>query len=118
MKTIHWGILGTGRIARKFAADLKYAEDCVLIATGSSGKESAAKFHQEFPVKYSHESYLALVQNPEVDVIYVATPRSHHPEHVLLCLKHNKAVLCEKAFALNSRQAIEMINAARERKVF
>jgi len=118
MKIIRWGILGTGRIARKFAADLKLADDCELIATGSSNRESATRFHEEFPVKYSHDTYLGLVQNSEVDVIYIATPHSHHHEHVLLCLRHNKAVLCEKAFALNSGQAIEMIDTARERKVF
>jgi len=118
MKIIRWGILGTGRIARKFAADLKLADDCILIAAGSSNRESAERFNNELSVKYSHDSYLALVQNPEVDVIYVATPHSMHHEHVLLCLNHGKAVLCEKAFALNSRQAVEMITTARQRKIF
>src|SRR6185503_8871508 len=118
MKIIRWGILGTGRIARKFAADLKLADDCILIAAGSSYRESAERFNNELSVKYSHDSYLALVQNPEVDVIYVATPHSMHHEHVLLCLNHGKAVLCEKAFALNSRQAVEMITTARQRKIF
>lgn len=118
MKIIRWGILGTGRIARKFAADLKLVNDCELIAAGSSTRESADKFHKEFPVKYSHDTYLALVRNPEVDVIYIATPHSYHHEHTLLCLNHDKAVLCEKAFALNSRQAMEMIDTARKRQVF
>jgi predicted dehydrogenase len=118
MKIIRWGILGTGRIARKFAADLQLVEDSVLIASGSSNRESAGQFHREFPVKYSHDSYEALVKNHEVDVIYVATPHSMHHQHTLLCLHHGKAVLCEKAFALNSKQALEMISIARERKLF
>ena len=118
MKTIRWGILGAGRIARKFASDLRFVEDAELIAVGSRSKESAEEFSKEFPVKYAHDSYEALAQNPEVDVIYVATPHNLHRENTLLCLQHNKAVLCEKPFAMNSRQAIEMINIAKEKKVF
>src|SRR6185437_1485874 len=118
MKTIRWGILGAGRIARKFAGDLKYAEDCELIAVGSRSKKSADEFNNEFPVKYAHDSYEALVQNPEVDVIYIATPHNLHHDNTLLCLQHNKAVLCEKPFAMNKVQAAEMIKMARERKVF
>lgn len=118
MKTIRWGILGTGRIAHKFAADLQFAENSELIAIGSRSPQSADHFNKEFPVKYSHYSYLELAQNPEVDVIYVATPHNLHYENTLLCLQHNKAVLCEKPFAMNRRQAIEMINTAKERKLF
>ncbi len=118
MKTIRWGILGAGRIARKFAGDLQYAEGCVLIAVGSRSKESADEFNKEFPVKYAHESYEALVQNPEVDVIYIATPHNLHHENTLLCLQHNKAVLCEKPFAMNKKQAVEMIEMAKEKKIF
>jgi predicted dehydrogenase len=118
MKTIRWGILGAGRIARKFASDLKLVKNAELIAIGSRGKQSADEFNKEFPVKYSHYSYLELVQNPEVDVIYIATPHNLHYENTLLCLDHNKAVLCEKPFAMNSKQAIEMIEKAREKKLF
>jgi len=118
MKTIRWGILGAGRIARKFASDLKFAENCELIAVGSRSKQSADEFCKEFPVQYCHYSYEELVQNPEVEVIYVATPHNLHYENTLLCLHYNKAVLCEKPFAMNSRQAIEMINLAKEKKVF
>jgi len=118
MKTIRWGILGAGRIARKFAADLKLVEDAELMAIGSRTKQSADEFSKTFPVKHIHDSYEALVQNPEVDVIYIATPHNLHYENTLLCLQHGKAVLCEKPFAMNTRQAIEMINLAKEKKVF
>jgi len=118
MKTIRWGILGAGRIARKFASDLKLVEDAELVAVGSRSQKSADDFNKEFPVKYVHDSYEALVQNPEVDVIYIATPHNLHYENTLLCLKHKKAVLCEKPFAMNSRQAAAMINYAKEQKVF
>ena len=115
---IRWGILGCGRIARKFAADLRLVADAELTAIASRNKETLELFAKDFPCKYLHTSYEALVNNNEVDVIYVATPHSHHYEHTLLCLNHTKAVLCEKAFAINSRQAREMIRTAKERKVF
>ena len=98
MKTIRWGILGAGRIARKFASDLRLVENAELIAIGSRSKQSADEFGKEFSVQYRHDSYEELVQNPEVDVIYIATPHNLHYENTLLCLNHNKAVLCEKPF--------------------
>jgi len=115
---IRWGILGCGRIARKFAADLRLVDDAELTAIASRNKETLELFAKDFQCKHLHNSYEALAANNEVDVIYVATPHSHHYEHTMLCLNHNKAVLCEKAFAINSRQASEMIKTAKERKVF
>lgn len=117
-RTIRWGILGCGRIAHKFAADLQHVPDAMLTALGSRSRSNAEAFAASFPVAHIHDSYEALVSNPEVDVIYVASPHGLHHEHVLLCLQHNKAVLCEKAFAINSRQAREMIGMAKEKKVF
>ncbi len=115
---IRWGILGCGRIARKFASDLQHVAGSRLMALGSRSRANATSFASEFPAPHIHDSYEALAGNREVDVIYVATPHSQHHEHVLLCLKHRKAVLCEKAFAINSRQAIEMVAMARAQKVF
>jgi predicted dehydrogenase len=115
---IRWGILGCGRIARKFAADLRLVADAELTAIASRNKETLELFAKDFPCKGLHNSYEDLATNKEVDVIYIATPHSHHYEHTMLCLNHNKAVLCEKAFAINSRQAKEMIKTAKERKVF
>jgi predicted dehydrogenase len=118
MKTICWGILGTGRIAQKFAADLKLVTDAQLIAVGSRSRIGADEFNRKFPVKYQHDSYEALAQNPEVDVIYIATPHNLHYENTLLCLNNGKAVLCEKPFAMNSRQALQMINLAKAKNIF
>jgi len=115
---IRWAILGCGKIARKFAADLKLVKDAELIAVGAREQSTADAFAKDFPAKYKHNSYDSLVQNPEVDVIYVATPHGLHHEHVMLCLKHKKAVLCEKAFALNSRQANEMVAFAKAQNTF
>ncbi|MEP6513123.1 MAG: Gfo/Idh/MocA family oxidoreductase [Parafilimonas sp.] len=115
---INWGILGCGRIARKFASDLKLVEDARLVAAGARSRESVEDFAKEFPVMYKHDSYEALAANAQVDVIYIATPHSHHYEHTLLCIEHGKAVLCEKAFAMNKKQAQQMIDAARTKNVF
>jgi len=118
MKSIRWGILGCGKIARKFAADLKWVSGAELIAVGAREQSTADAFVKDFPAKYAHGSYEALVANPEVDVIYVATPHGLHHQHVMLCLSHKKAVLCEKAFAINFKEAKEMIDYARTQNTF
>jgi predicted dehydrogenase len=115
---IRWGILGSGNIARKFASDLALVDNAQLVAVGSRTDEKARNFAKEFPVTHIHGSYEALAKNENVDVIYIATPHSHHYENTLLCLKYNKAVLCEKAFAVNTRQAREMVRIAREKDIF
>jgi predicted dehydrogenase len=115
---IHWGIIGCGRIAEKFAADLSCVKGATLTAVASRSLSNAKKFAKKFGAKHAHGSYQDIVNNEEVDVIYIATPHTHHCEHTLLCIEHNKAVLCEKPFAMNSRQTIEMINRAREKKIF
>ena len=118
MKKIRWGILGCGKIARKFAADLKFVADAELIAVGAREQATAEAFAKEFPAKHVHGDYESLVSNPEVDIIYVATPHALHHEHVMLCLKEKKAVLCEKAFAINYKQAKAMIDFAKAQNTF
>ena len=115
---IRWGIMGCGRIARKFAADLRFAADNELVAVGSRSRENATAFAADFPVAHIHDSYEALAENKNVDVIYVATPHNLHFENTLLCLNNNKAVLCEKPFAMNLAQASMMIKVAREKRLF
>lgn len=114
---IRWGILGCGKIAAKFASDLRLVKDAELVAVASRDEERGRQFAREYGVERIFNTYEALAKS-SVDVIYVATPHGFHHENVLLCLDHKKAVLCEKAFALNLRQAEEMIQLARENKVF
>lgn len=85
---------------------------------GARKQETAEAFAKDFPAKYVHGSYETLASNPEVDVIYVATPHGLHYEHVMLCLQHKKAVLCEKPFAINFREAKEMIDFAKAQNTF
>ncbi|MYM40407.1 Gfo/Idh/MocA family protein [Duganella qianjiadongensis] len=115
---IRWGILGTGKIARAFAAALQITPDAKLVAVASRSMESAAPFAQEFGAERAHGSYQALADDPEVDVIYIATPHPMHHENALLCLHGGKAVLVEKSFTMNRRQAEEVIALARSKKLF
>lgn len=115
---IRWGILGGGRIAQKFASDLPITGDAILHSIASRSKTNAALFSHLYPSAISYDNYEDLVKNPDIDVIYIATPHGLHYEHTMLCLQHGKAVLCEKAFALNSQQAKEMIAEAVKQKLF
>lgn len=117
-KKWNWGILGCGHIAEKFSSDLQSLPNAVLYAAASRDQSKSDNFSAKFGFDKAYGSYEKLVKDPDVDVIYVATPHSHHLEHTLLCLNHGKAVLCEKAFALNSDQSNMMIEKARSSKVF
>ncbi|MFT5197017.1 MAG: putative dehydrogenase [Candidatus Promineifilaceae bacterium] len=115
---IGWGILGPGSIARKFATGLLNAGNGYLAAVGSRDGERAAAFAAEFGALHSHAGYEALLNNPEVDAIYIGTPHSFHKEHTILALRHGKHVMCEKPFAINRAQAAEMVAVAQEEKLF
>ena len=115
---IRWGILGTGKIAKAFATALRDTPDAKLVAVASRTVDSATKFGQEFGAERSHGSYQALADDPNVDVIYIGTPHPMHYENALMCLNGGKAVLVEKAFTMNRRQAEEIIALARAKKLF
>ncbi|MCY3551703.1 MAG: Gfo/Idh/MocA family oxidoreductase [Candidatus Poribacteria bacterium] len=117
-KKIRWGILGPGGIAHKFATGLKVVPDAEIIAVGSRDSQRANTFADTFDIPHRHGSYIELVNDPEVDVIYVATPHPFHKECAMLCLEAGKAVLCEKPLTVDAEQAQEMIACARERKQF
>lgn len=117
-KKIGWGIFGTGNISHQFAQGLSRLPDAQLIGVASRKLESAQCFAKKFKAKFAYEGYEGLIRNPEVDVVYIATPNSKHKEHSLLCLNANKAVLCEKPFALNAQEAKEVIDLARSKRIF
>jgi len=117
-KTYNWAILGCGKIARKFANDLKTLPNAKLYAAASRSIENAQQFASELGFEKAYGSYEEMVNDPAVDVVYIASPHSHHFEHALLCLNHQKSVLCEKAFAMNSREVSEMIEASRKNNTF
>ena len=115
---IRWGILSTGWIAHKFAAALRVSDRCEISAVGSRKMDNARKFAAEFKIPHAYGSYEELVSDPEVDVIYVATPHNLHLHDTLLALDHGKHVLCEKPFGVNAQEAMKMIARAKEKKLF
>lgn len=112
------GILGAGNIARNMANTLNAMEDATFYAIGARDQKKAEKFAKEYGAKKAYGSYEQLVSDPEVELIYVATPHSHHFAHTKLCIEQGKPVLCEKAFMANAKQAKEICALAEERKVF
>lgn len=112
------GILGAGNIAQNMANTLNAMEDAQFYAVGSRSMEKAEKFAKEYGAEKAYGSYEDLVSDPEVELVYIATPHSHHFEHAKLCIEHGKPVLCEKAFMANAKQAKEIFELAKEKKVF
>ncbi len=117
-KIFNIGILGTGWIADKMATTLAGMTTARAYAVASRTTEKAKKFAAQFSIPKAYGNYEALADDPEVDLIYIATPHSHHFENNKMCLLKNKPVLCEKAFTVNTPQAEELIRIANERKVF
>jgi len=115
---INWGILGTGRIATKFAQGLGSAPRARLLAVGSRAETSAREFARRFDVPRPYASYEALVADPNLDVIYISSPHALHFEHTLLALQAGKPVLCEKPFTLNESEARRLVEEARQRDLF
>ena len=107
-----WGILATGSIARQFAQDLMLTPDAVLTAVGSRRIEAAQAFAAEFGGATAHGSYEELVADPDVDVVYVATPHSMHLDNVRIAFEAGKHVLCEKPVTLDVATAEEMVALA------
>lgn len=115
---IRWGILGPGGIAHKFADALKVIRDAEITAVGSRDLQRADAFADTFDVPHRHGNYVELANNPEVDVVYVATPHPFHKACAMLCLEAGKAVLCEKPLTVDTDQAEALIACAREHKQF
>lgn len=117
-RTIRWGVIGLGKIANKFAHDIQLSEHAVLQAVASRSLDKAQSFAKQYGATTYYDSYEALVSDPEIDVIYIATPHPFHFEHTLLCLQHQKAVLCEKPMGMNTEQVQTMIAEAQKQQIF
>ena len=113
-----WGIIGLGKIANKFAADLQYSETAQLYGVASQDLNKAKKFSTKYNAQKYYGSYQALANAPEIDIIYVATPHVFHFENTMMCLKQNKAVLCEKPMGMNAKEVRLMIEEASTRNLF
>lgn len=112
------GIVATGWIAEKAAATLRDMNDCEAYAVGSRMKDRAEAFAEKWDIPKAYGSYAELIADPDVDLVYVATPHSHHFDVTREALLAGKACLVEKAFMANWHQAKEVVDLARRRRVF
>jgi predicted dehydrogenase len=115
---IRWGVIGPGIIATGFAEAMQWVEGGAITAVASRSAERAEAFGDRFDIPVRYGDYEALAADPDVDVVYVATPHSRHEADTIELLRAGKHVLCEKPFALNARQAARMAEEARNRGLF
>ncbi|MFC3518499.1 Gfo/Idh/MocA family protein [Streptomonospora nanhaiensis] len=115
---VRWGVLGTGAIAHRFMTGLRALPDAHVAAVGSRGAATAEEFSRTWDIPRAHASYADLAADPQVDVVYVATPHSVHRDAAVLCLEAGRHVLCEKPLAVNAAQAEQMVQAARRARRF
>ena len=115
---LRWGILGTGAIANTFATALPQSRTGRLVAVGSRTADSARKFAARHGDGRAHGSYDALLADPEVDAVYIATPHPQHAEWCIRAARAGKHILCEKPITLNHAEAMVVAEAAREAGVF
>ncbi len=115
---IRWGLMGLGSIARRFVGSMPYAPNAELYAVASRSQDKADAFGAEFGAAKCYGSYEAMLGDPAVEVIYVATPHNFHLPHTLMALEAGKHALCEKPFAVNAAEARQMVARAREKGLF
>lgn len=117
LKTINWGIIGLGNIAHKFATDLLTINGAKLYAVASRNQNKANTFATTYNAVKAYASYEDLTKDPNVDAVYIATPHALHKANTLLCLNNDKAVLCEKPLAINTKEVNTMHAKATEKSV-
>lgn len=117
-RTYKWGILGPGKIAHRFADAVRNVPGSSIYAVASRDQERAEAFAAKHSAPVVYESYRMLVEDPAVDIVYIATPHAFHEAQTLLCLEHKKAVLCEKPMSVNYASTLKMALAARANNTF
>jgi predicted dehydrogenase len=118
MKTWNFGILGPGKIARRFADAFQHVPNARVCAVASRDEKKAQQFAAAIHAEKCYGSYEEMVNDPGVDIVYISTPHPFHHGPALLCLRNHKAVLCEKPLAINLRQVKEMTDLARQNNTF
>jgi predicted dehydrogenase len=116
--TIRWGIIGAGNIAHQFAIGLSFLPKAKLVAIASQTQDKAENFSKKYNIPRIYKNYEKLAQDPEIDIVYIATPHGMHKDNCIICLENNKAVICEKPFTLNYREAQEVISHAQQKNIF
>jgi predicted dehydrogenase len=115
---IKWGIIGLGNIAHQFAKDLMLVEDAELVAVASRDSNKSQEFAQHYNCQKAYSSYEDIINDSEIDILYIATPHSSHASLTIKALQNNKHVLCEKPIALNYSDALQMIAASKANTKF
>ncbi|MEL7147776.1 MAG: Gfo/Idh/MocA family oxidoreductase, partial [Bacteroidota bacterium] len=118
MKKYNWGIIGPGKIARKFASDLQLLENAVIYGVASRDLGRARSFAASYHTAVAYGDYHQLISDKKVDIIYIATPHAMHKALTVSCLEAGVPVLCEKPIGLNFTEVEEMVQLAREKQVF
>lgn len=118
MGKLNLAVLGAGNIAETMARTIQGLDDVCAYAVASRDQKKAQEFADKYGFKKVYGSYEEMLADPEVGLVYVATPHSHHYDHCKLCIEAGKPVLCEKAFTANAEQAEELLALAKEKKVF
>jgi predicted dehydrogenase len=115
---VRWGVLGPGRIAERFGKGLKAVKHASLYAVASSSPERGKKFAKKFRARQVYTDYQEMVQDPQVDVVYIATPHNLHFDNARLCLEAGKHVLCEKPLTVNASESEKLFALAKQRDLF
>ncbi|MEC3964722.1 Gfo/Idh/MocA family oxidoreductase [Flagellimonas halotolerans] len=115
---IRWGIVGPGKIARKFVSDLMLVDDAEIAAVASRSLERAEAFANDYNVQHTFGSYDALFRSGTVDVVYIATPHNFHKELSVKALENGIGVLCEKPMGVNRAEVVEQVNASKQNNAF
>jgi len=117
MKKVRVGIIGTGMIGKIFAAESKLTDNCVVVAITSRSYETGKAFADTYGIEKVYTQYLDMVNDPDIDAIYIGTPHPKHKENTMAALNAKKAVLCEKPFAMSYSETLEMVECARANQV-
>jgi predicted dehydrogenase len=115
---VKWGIIGLGNIAHQFAKDLLLVEDAELAAVASRDVVKSKEFAKKYDCQKAYSSYDDIINDDEIDILYIATPHYSHAALTIKALQNNKHVLCEKPIALNYAAALQMINASKKNNKF
>lgn len=118
LKKVNWGIIGTGNIANKFAEAFKYVDNANLLAIGSRDIHKAKYFAEKYSILKYYGNYQNLINDKDIDIIYIATPATYHFEHILMCINSRKNVFCEKPFTINVKEALKAYELANQNNLF
>lgn len=115
---VRWGIISTGRIAQQFCQDMSFVDNGELVAVGARNIGNARSFAKTFSIPNAYEGYQSVFEDPDVDIVYIATPHNFHVDNIREALNAGKSVLCEKPITISSAECMELIDLANQKKLF